>query len=231
MIAQLEAVLFDLDGTLIDSEYFYYSNWSPILAKEFGLRITFEDWIQYFAGHTLVRNVSMLMDSYGIETTEEFMWKETRANYAKSDMTTIRLMPYAKEILEKLTTENKRLALVTSSYQTTVDTVLGQHGLLEHFEFFITREKVVYAKPNPEPYLLATETLGLPKENIMAIEDTSTGCAAAKGAGLTCVAVTKYGSEIEKLSKADRIVGSLQEVNELLFANDEGGLSVLGYKK
>ncbi|WP_140937342.1 HAD family hydrolase [Sphingobacterium lumbrici] len=220
MIAQLDAVLFDLDGTLIDSEFFYYSNWSPILAKEFGLQITFEDWIQYFAGHTLVRNVGMLMESYGIETTEEFMWKETRANYAKSDMTTIRLMPYAREILEKLITENIRLALVTSSYRTTVDTVLGHHGLLEYFEFFITREKVVHAKPNPEPYLLATEILGVPQKNIIAIEDTSTGCAAAQGAGLTCIAVTKYSSEIKKLSKADSIVGSLKEVSGLLFANE-----------
>lgn len=219
MIAQLDAVLFDLDGTLIDSEYFYYSNWSPILAKEFGLQITFKDWIRYFAGHTLARNVGMLMESYGIATTEEFMWKETRTNYAKSDMTTIRLMPYAHEILEKLATENIRLALVTSSYKTTVDTVLGHHDLLEYFEFFITRERVVHAKPNPEPYLLATEILSLPRGNIVAIEDTSTGCAAAKGAGLTCIAVTKYGSEIEKLSKADYILGNLQEVKELLFAN------------
>src|SRR5690606_11039451 len=126
--SSIKAVLFDLDGTLIDSEFFYFSNWSPILAEEFGVEITYEDWIKDFAGHTLVRNVGFLRDQFGIETTQEFMWTATRANYAKSDMTTIRLMPHAKEILDLLKSKDIRIALVTSSYNTTVQTVLGHHN-------------------------------------------------------------------------------------------------------
>lgn len=212
----IQAVLFDLDGTLIDSEHFYYSNWKPILAQYFGLEISYDDWIEYFAGHTLVDNVRFLSEKWGIETTDEFMWKETRAAYAKSDMTNIALMPYAAEILDELQAAGKRIALVTSSFRTTVDTVLGHHGLLSYFEFFVTREKVSRPKPDPEPYVLATTLLGLPKEQVVAIEDTSTGFTSAQGAGLTCIAVTRQAAERRKLVEAPVLLPGLQEVRELL---------------
>lgn len=211
-----QAVLFDLDGTLIDSEYFYYSNWAPILSAEYQLHITYEDWINYFAGHTLVDNVKLLKTQWNIESTPEFMWQRTRANYARSDMRSIQLMPYAKEILDFVQDKQCRIGLVTSSYQSTVDTVLGEHGLLDYFEFIVCREKVQQPKPDPEPYLLATALLGLPKEAIVVIEDTSTGVAAAKAAGLSCIAVSRHPSERGKLSKADLLAEDLSEVISIL---------------
>lgn len=214
---KLSAVLFDLDGTLIDSEYFYYSNWAPILKETFGLEISFEDWIREYAGHTLLRNINYLQEKHQIDTTEEFMWKATRASYAKSDMRTIRLMPFAKEILVDLKNRNIRIGLVTSSYQTTVDAVLGEHDLLHYFEFFVTRELVQNAKPDAEPYLLAIAKLGLPKEEIVAVEDTITGTTAAVAAGLHCVAISKHETERKKLiGKANSLLETLEEMIVLL---------------
>lgn len=215
-LSLVKAVLFDLDGTLIDSEYFYFSNWSPILFEQFNLDITYEDWIRDFAGHTLVRNVAFLKEKFGIDTTQEFMWTSTRANYAKADMTTIRLMPHAKEILDLLKNKGLRIALVTSSYSTTVQTVLGHHNLLDYFEFFITREVVENPKPNPEPYLVAIEKLDLVKSEIVAIEDTITGYTAATEAGLNCVAVTKHETEINRLSHAKFLIKDLSKLPDLL---------------
>lgn len=210
------AVLFDLDGTLIDSEFFYFSNWQPILSAEFGLEISYEDWIEFFAGHTLVANVQLLATKWGIQTTQEFMWDATRANYAKSDMTKINLMPFAREILTALKEKGIRLGLVTSSYRTTVDAVLGKHQLLDFFEIFVTRENVSQAKPNPEPYLLASSLLGITPGELIAIEDTSTGCASAKAAGLHCIAVSQHESERAKLTAADRLCYSMDEVLKML---------------
>ncbi|WKK57940.1 HAD family phosphatase [Sphingobacterium sp. BN32] len=212
-----KAVLFDLDGTLIDSEYFYYSNWAPILSEDYGLNITFDDWISNFAGHTLARNVVMLNEHYKLKVDEEDMWYATRSRYAKADMRTIRLMPHAQEILEVVKSKGLTTGLVTSSYKTTVDTVLGEHKLLDYFSFFVTRESVEQPKPNPEPYLLATQKLAIPSEEILVVEDTSTGCTAAKAAGLYCVAVSKQEVERERLSHADKLASSLKEVESLLF--------------
>lgn len=213
---QKQAILFDLDGTLIDSEYFYYRNWAPILAENFDLNIDFDDWIRWFAGHTLVRNVHFLKEKWDIQTSEEFMWKETREAYAETGMKTILLMPYAKEILSDLKNAGKRIGLVTSSYQTTVDTVLGHHGLLDYFEFFVTRERVTDPKPAPEPYLLALSQLQLPGEQVVAIEDTSTGLRAAQGAGLTCIAVSKQAVERSRLTAAAYLVDDLKEARDIL---------------
>lgn len=209
----IKAVLFDLDGTLIDSEYFYFSNWAPILEDSFGLIISFEDWIREFAGHTLVRNVEYLQEKYQIATTEEYMWKRTREAYSQSSMQSVNLMPYAKEVLAMLREQGIRIALVTSSYQTTVDAVLGTHELLHFFEFFVTRERVNNAKPDPEPYLLALSELGLKNTEVIAIEDTITGTTSAIHAGLKCIAVSKHETERRRLeSKADVLFHDLSQV-------------------
>jgi len=212
----ISAVLFDLDGTLIDSEFFYFSNWAPILSSSFGVEITFDDWIREFAGHTLLRNVQHLKDRFNIDTTEEFMWEATRKNYANSDMRSIHLMPFAKEVLEHLKEKNIRIGLVTSSYKSTVDTVLGHHDLLPYFEFFVTREQVEQPKPNPEPYLLALKKLGLQKDEVIVVEDTITGTKAALAAGLQCIAVSKHLTERERLlGQADFLLESMSEVIDM----------------
>jgi len=212
----VKAVLFDLDGTLINSEYFYYSNWASMLANEFQLFITYEDWIKDFAGHTSVRNAQYLIDQFGIETTIDYIWKTTRENYAKSDMTTIELMPHVKETLDYLKEKNIRIALVTSSHKSIVDTVLGHHNLMDYFEFFITRELVENPKPNAEPYLLAIDKIGLPKEEIVAIEDTITGFMAATAAGLTCIAITKHDMEKERLVSASYLYEDLSILKNII---------------
>ncbi|MGV6946267.1 HAD family hydrolase [Sphingobacterium kyonggiense] len=212
----INAVLFDMDGTLIDSEYFYFSNWAPILLSDYGLEITFEDWIRDFAGHTLQDNVEMLKERYNLQVDAEDLWFSTRASYARANMKTIRLMPHAKDLLETVKERGITMGLVTSSYNTTVQTVLGEHQLLDYFSFFVTRELVEQPKPNPEPYLLAVNKLNIPKEEIVVIEDTSTGCTSAKNAGLYCIAVTKQEVERKRLSHADVILNDLAEVKNSL---------------
>ena len=213
---KIQAVLFDLDGTLIDSEYFYFKNWAPILKEEFDLLIDYEDWIRDFAGHTLAHNVKRLVEDYGYDTTEEHMWKRTRAAYADSNMSDIQLMPGAKDILAFLKAEDIRIGLVTSSYRSTVDTVLGKHGLLDYFEFFVTRERVEVPKPDPEPYRLALTMLDLPAKDCVAIEDTITGSKSALGAGMQLIAVTKQEVELARLTAVDNIVENLSAAKTML---------------
>lgn len=214
-MTKFKGVLFDLDGTLINSEYYYFSNWQPILSRSFSLEITFDDWLTYFAGHTLRRNVSFLEETWGIKTDETFMWTETRASYAQSDMTVIQLMPFAEEILAYLKNAEIRIGLVTSSYEPTVQIVLGHHKLLSYFDFFVTRENVENPKPNAEPYLQGIDKMGMPISSILAIEDTITGATSAKAAGLYCIGVSAHTVERSRLdSTVDHLVTNLEDVLE-----------------
>lgn len=214
-MTKFKGVLFDLDGTLIDSEHYYYSNWQPILLDSFGLDISFEDWLTYFAGHTLQRNVDFLREKWGIETNHKFMWDQTRASYQQMDMTEIRLMPYAHELLAYLKAVGLPIGLVTSSYASTVQTVLGHHELLPYFDFFVTRDDVEKPKPNAEPYLQGIERIALPKASVLAVEDTITGATAAKSAGLYCLGVSAHAVEQSRLkTKADDLFSDLGDVIE-----------------
>jgi len=115
-----------------------------------------------------------------------------------------------------LKAKNIRIGLVTSSYRSTVDTVLGKHELLDYFEFFVTRECVELPKPNPEPYRLALTNLNLPADCCVAIEDTITGSKSALGAGMQLIAVTKQEVERARLTAVDNIVENLSEAKALL---------------
>lgn len=210
---KLSAVLFDFDGTLIDSERFYFEAWAPILKGAFQLEISFEDWIQDFAGHTLQRNVEFLRTKFQVDTTEEFMWKRTREAFALNDMLAIPLMPFAEEIIQYLAQSHISIGLVTSNFFPVVERILKAKGLYAHFSFFVTREDVQDAKPDPACYLLALKKAQVAAAEVLVIEDTLTGARAALAAGLTCFGVTKHAAEREKLKALVPLFEDLQQVH------------------
>ncbi|UIR56199.1 HAD family phosphatase [Sphingobacterium sp. SRCM116780] len=212
----LKAVFFDFDGTLVDSERFYFEAWKPILKENFAIDLNFEIWIQHFAGHTLVRNLQTMKELWGIEAREDFMWKSTRENYANQDMLSIPLMPYAKDTIEFLVEKDIQIGLVTSNFRPSVDKMLAHYGLLQHFTWFVTREDVLDPKPKPECYLKALALSGLTHEQVVAIEDTATGSRAGKDAGLTCIAVTKHRTERDRLGFVDHLLFDLEEFKAML---------------
>ncbi|MCS3553244.1 MULTISPECIES: HAD family phosphatase [unclassified Sphingobacterium] len=212
----LKAVFFDFDGTLVDSERFYFEAWKPILKYHFSIDLDFETWIQHFAGHTLARNLLTMKELWDVEVKEEFMWKTTRENYAQQDMLSIPLMPHARELIHFLVEQDIQIGLVTSNFRPTVDRMLTHYDLHEHFSWFVTREDDVNPKPNPSCYEKALQLSGFSREEVVAIEDTATGARAAIDAGLKCIAVTKQKAERDRLDFATYLFSDLKEVNAIL---------------
>ncbi len=209
---KLSTVLFDFDGTLVDSERFYYHAWAPILAEDFQVHISFQDWIDSFAGHTLAHNLEFLAEHHQVQTSTEYMWKRTREAYAKQDMLSISLMPYALEIIQFFSEQHIQIGLVTSNFLPAVERILKHHELYSYFNFFVTREDVVEPKPQPECYLLAIEKSKTSPAEILVIEDTITGATAAVKAGLTCFGVSKQLSEQKKLKTSVPVFEDLHQV-------------------
>jgi HAD superfamily hydrolase (TIGR01509 family) len=117
--------------------------------------------------------------------------------------------PGAIELVERLR-GHTRLGLASNSPRTMVDTALATARLADAFEAIVTSDDVEHPKPAPDLYLLACERLGVAPDEALALEDSPSGVAAAKAAGLTCIAVPQFAET--DVSAADRIVDSLEDL-------------------
>lgn len=133
--------------------------------------------------------------------------------------TDVPLMPFVPETLEFYRGNGIRMTIATSSQREDVEATFNRNGLRHYFEFMVTRSDVTHGKPHPESYLTCVERLGIDKSHCIVIEDTPTGVAAAKAAGLVCYAVQSNITEHPKLTDADRIFADLNEAQNYISAN------------
>ncbi|MBB6128134.1 HAD family hydrolase [Mucilaginibacter lappiensis] len=201
----LKALLFDLDGTLIDSEFFHFECWNEILA-EFDVQLTYADWLKTYAGVPLPTNAARLVEKYNITAPlPQIIDKRERLTLERLKTKDVNLMPHVAEVLEYFKSKNLTLALVTSSPRQDVDAVFERNGLGRYFKLIITRTEVTKSKPDPESYLVCVEKLGVLKKECLVFEDTINGVKSAKAAGLICFAIQSNTDEHHKLTIADKL--------------------------
>ena len=212
----LKAILFDLDGTLIDSEYFHYDGWNVLLADA-GIQLTYEDWVKNYAGIPLPVNAKRLIEKYNLSMPfDEMVSRREALTLQLFETKEIKLMPYVLENLEFFAGRGLTLALVTSSPRADVEAVFAKNGLKHFFKFTVTRSEVTHSKPHPESYEVCVRQLGLAKHECIVFEDTLNGTKAAKAAGLVCFAIQSNKDEHEKLAIADKIFLDFNEAKNYL---------------
>lgn len=216
----LKALLFDLDGTLIDSEFFHFECWNEIL-EESGVKLTYEDWLKNYAGVPLPANAKSLIEKYNISTPLSDII-ERRENLTLERLKTkdVNLMPYAADVLEYFYDKNLTLALVTSSPRKDVEAIFERNGLKKYFKLIITRSEVTKSKPDPESYNVCREQLGFSHEDCIVFEDTINGIKSAKAAGLTCFAIQSNTEEHDKLVLADKLFLDFNMAKNYLIENN-----------
>ena len=178
----VEAVIFDMDGLLIDSEAVY------IEALQAAARITGRE-LPHSLGRATVgvpgqERFLLLQEHYG----PDFDPVEFRGHFSahvKLVMTErIPVKPGVVEMLDFLDAKGLPRAVATSARRETVERHLGRAGLLDRFHHFATRDDVARTKPHPDVYLEAARRLGAAPERCVAFEDSSVGLAAAHAAGM-----------------------------------------------
>jgi haloacid dehalogenase superfamily, subfamily IA, variant 3 with third motif having DD or ED len=210
-----KAVLFDLDGTLIDSEWFYYKAWRKALA-EFGFALESDMWLNELAGKTDMQAFDLLSTTYGFQPDRQQFFEHVRRHIARQhEEESVPLMPGALDLINFLRERNVTMAVVTSSKREVATYHLERNGIKQFFTLLVTRTEVQRPKPDPEPYLLCISGLGVEPEDCLALEDSLTGTAAAKAAGLTCFGVQSH-EPIRRALKVDRSFDNLHEVREFL---------------
>ncbi|MEH6307499.1 HAD family phosphatase [Olivibacter sp. CPCC 100613] len=215
MIQQPKAVLFDLDGTLIDSEWFYYKAWKAVLA-EYNFTLDSDVWLSSLAGKTDVQAIKVLHEQFGFHTVIDTFLARIKARVAKQyDDELVPMMPGAKELITYLCQEGIQIALVTSSQREIATYYLEAHHIMRFFKLLITRTEVKNTKPHPEPYLMCVEQLGVAKSDCLVLEDSVTGTTAAKAAGLTCWGVQTH-EPIRQSLIVERAFDNLHQVLEAI---------------
>ena len=204
------AVIFDMDGLLLDTETLWHEaevelfrrhgdefTWDDKMAV---IGTSFEFTSRYFAdrlrrpheeGAALVDEMVSLM--------HDRVRRQVDAR------------PGALELVAGIRAlDGVHLGLASNSPRFLVDDALATAGLVDAFETIVTSSDVVHAKPAPDIYLRACQDLGVDPSEALALEDSASGVAAAKAAGLTCIAVPQFAET--DVSAADRIVDSLEDL-------------------
>jgi HAD superfamily hydrolase (TIGR01509 family) len=203
---RLEAVVFDLDGVLVDSEPVWADAERSTVARLGGaytstLRVALRG-----RGHRV--GASILASAFGRDDTEAIA--SMLLENALSGMSRgLRPMPGAQSLLTALH-GRIRLGVATNSVRAVVETALATAGL-DGFDAIVAGEDVREGKPAPEPYLLACNRLRVAPSTTVAIEDSLVGVASAKAAGLFVIGLEAVAGP--RLDEADRTVGSLEQVH------------------
>jgi HAD superfamily hydrolase (TIGR01509 family) len=216
-LSTIVAVVFDLDGVLVDSEHV----WDEVreeLARERGGRwharaqadmmgMSSREWSRY------MHEVIGLAESPE-EINDEVVLR-LLARYAEE----LPLIAGGGETVERLD-GSFRLGVASSSNRRVIDAVLEKSGLARFFEVTVSSEEVPRGKPAPDVFLEAARRLAVPPERCAAVEDSGNGIRAAHAAGMRVVAIpnARYPPAADALELADDIVGSLAELTPELVA-------------
>ncbi len=218
MGARFRAVIFDLDGVLWDGEPLYHSAFNVVLAP---------------LGHTLTDEEYVHIIGHGVE--EAWRWVRDRFQLAESpgrflrayDAAVLRLLdkpvaplPGVRVLLDELQRRRLRVGLASASLRQWVDATLHGLGLEKAFDAIVSASEVQHAKPAPDLYLAAAERLGVPPRECLAVEDTATGIAAAKAAGMFAVQMCAASTALPPLPEADLVIADYSQFDLSLLDGD-----------
>ncbi len=214
MFTNIKAIIFDLDGTLIDSMHVWKQIDIEYMDNK-GLELP-DDLQTAIEGMSFTETAMYFKDRFGIEDTIEDIkleWHEMAKHHYRHKI-------YLKEGVEDLIAlfKNKglKLGIGTSNSHTLTKEILRKHGIYEYFEAIVTSCEVEKGKPQPDVFLKVAELLNVSPEQCIVFEDTYAGVLAAKRAGMKVIAVEDEASlpnkeEIIKL--ADKYISSFIEVS------------------
>lgn len=204
----LKAVLFDMDGVLVDSMNYHLKSWKQLL-ENFNITVT-DEFIYDHEGAMAPEIIMDLFKEYGylIEDKQiKEIYLEQNTLFQEQYLPRVGLYPQALPLLEQLKSRGLLLGLVTSSRRNLVQEIWEENDL-RFFDTIVTADETERFKPYPDPYLKAMNALGQETQNCLVIENAPAGIQAACSAGITCFAISSTLPK-EKLSQAQKVFPDL----------------------
>lgn len=205
----IRAVAFDLDGLMFDTEALFVRVLRGFL-EERGRELT-PEILAAMIGRRAVDAYPAFRRITGFEESPEELLAELRGRFLADVDSAVHPTPGLIALLAHLEGRDIPRAVATSSRREYAEGLIVRHGLRPYFAFLLGAEDVTRGKPDPEIYRTAASRFGVEPANLLVLEDSPTGLAAAKAAGAFAVAVPHEHSPAEGLSAADLIVPRLDD--------------------
>jgi beta-phosphoglucomutase len=205
----LKAIIFDLDGVIVDTAKYHYLAWKR-LAKELGYDLTEHD-NELLKGVSRIRSLEIILELAGLEkSVEEMEEMATRKNeWFKDYINEVRpeeIFEGIPELIKAIKSDNKKIALASSSKN--AQRVIELLEIADVFDAVVDGTMITHTKPDPEIFLLAAKKLQLSPDECIVIEDAEAGVEAALAAGMKCVGV----GHPKQLGKANSVISNMQQL-------------------
>jgi beta-phosphoglucomutase len=206
----IKAVIFDLDGVIIDTAHYHYIAWKR-LASEFGITLT-PAHNELLKGISRMRSLDIILSLGNIELPIEQreLLADKKNNWFVEYIESIRpeeIFPGVVDLIKNLRAKNIKIGLASSSKN--APRVIELLGIAPEFDTLIDGTMIAHTKPDPEIFLLAAHKLGISPSDCLVFEDAEAGVEAALAAGMKCVGV---GSK-DQLGKANLIIKNTGDFN------------------
>lgn len=208
---RMNAVIFDMDGVLIDSEPLHYASDKELLRE---LHITApDDYLDKFVGTTNPFMWSQILKEFELQNNiQEILCKQLELKFKlleESDYVPIHGIP---ELLQSLANHNIPMAVASSSSKVFIEAVLKKLNIIHYFTAYISGEEIERSKPEPDIFLKTADILQVNPKECIVIEDSKNRVIAAKRAGMKCAGYINPNSGNQDLSEANIIIKSFTEL-------------------
>lgn len=208
----LKAVLFDMDGVIVDTEPLHRKAYYKMF-DDFGIDVS-EELYTSFTGASTKKVCTTLVEKFNLEESHEDL-AAIKRNYFKYYFDTdpdFDLIPGVKDLIVHYYENGIKLVLASSAHMNTINWVFEKFDLEQYFVGKISGADLQESKPHPEIFLLASELAAEPKEYCMVIEDSTNGIEAASAAGIFCVAYQSAHSSNQVYEKASLLVSDFSDI-------------------
>ena len=217
----MDAVIFDLDGLLADTEIISLKVYQELLA-DFGIPFTEETYSREYSGHREEENVQRFLDTYDLpwnfDQTLEKVYELEAQILAKG----VNLKKGAKNLLAFLQREGIPIDLATSSVESRARMILDSNGILSLFDHLVFAKDVKRSKPYPDIFLKACSDLNVLPENCLILEDSEAGIEAAYRAGIPVICIPDLKMPAQSfLNKTEQVFQDLDAVRDYLESKKE----------
>jgi HAD superfamily hydrolase (TIGR01509 family) len=189
------SVIFDLDGTLVDSEPNYYEAGRQTLADHGIADYTWSDH-ERFVGISTLETVTVWKDEYGLRPSVDELLAAKNRRYLELARARTHAYPEMRKFVELLAAEGVPMAVASGSSPEAIEAVLAGTGLDAHLRTTVSADEVPEGKPAPDVFLEAARRLGAAPADCLVLEDAAPGAAAAHAAGMRCVAIPYVAAQV-----------------------------------